>query len=293
MLRFSKNIILAPHTSFKIGGKADFFCEVNNSNDLIEAIKWAREQQISYKVLGNGTNVLVGDKGFQGLVIKNHCQKIAIKNQTVVAESGVGLGQMIFEAVNQGLGGNGVEILANIPGTVGGAIYSNAGSYYLSRNCSVGDFLIEAKILTPQGEIKKVNKDYFQFGYRTSILKRTKDIVLEASFKFSLADDKEKILKAIKEDKKRRVEKYPSFPFAGSFFKNPNNDYAGRLIEKAGLKGFVFGGAKVSEKHANFLINYKHASASDIYTLSKIVRAKVKEKFGVELEEEVEIIGEF
>lgn len=284
-----ENEILARWTAFKIGGPADLFYSADSADNLIKVVRLAINYKIPYVILGNGTNVLVSDSGFRGLVIKNNCRNFEIKDNLIVSEGGVLLSSVILEAVKNNLGGN-LWILVNIPGTIGGAIYGNAGSHFEGKLISIGDFLNKAKLLTKKGEVKEVGKDYFQFDYRESILKKTKEIVLETILK-GRKESSEEILKLIMKDKRKRLEDYPSFPFAGSFFKNPKHTSAGKLIDQCGLKGYRIGEAMVSSKHANYLVNLGKAKASDMIELAKVVRQKVKEKFGVELEEEVQYIG--
>ncbi len=283
--------ILAPYTTFKIGGPADLFYEARELGKLLEVTKLAKKYQIPYVILGNGSNVLVADDGFRGLVIKNSCRNFKIEGNLIVAESGAFLSQVLIEAANYGLGSN-IWVLANIPGTVGGAVYGNAGSLLDAKMVSIGNFLVKAQISDGEGNIREVQRDYFQFGYRKSILKQTREIVLQIVLK----DDKgnpEEILKLIEHDQRKRIARYPSYPFAGSYFKNPAHLQAGKLIEDCGLKGYRVGDAQVSLKHGNFIVNLAQAKASDVLKLAEFVKEKVKEKFGVELKEEIQLIGDF
>ncbi len=283
--------ILAPYTSFKIGGPADLFYVTKDSQNLVEVIRLAHEYKIPTIILGNGSNILVSDSGFRGLVIKNECRNNKIEDNFIVAESGALLSQAILKAVNEGLGKN-IWPLANIPGSIGGAIYGNAGSYNSDKPVFIGDFVVKVKIINLEGELKEVKNNYFEFGYRQTKLKQTGEIILEAILKDEKGD-KEEILKLIHHDKTKRTESYPAFPFPGSFFKNPKHSYAGKLIENCGLKGYRVGEAKISEKHANFIINLGKAKARDVKKLAEIIKEKVSLKFGIKLEEEVQYIGDF
>jgi UDP-N-acetylmuramate dehydrogenase len=305
----TENEKLAKYTTFKIGGSADLFYVAENTDNLVKAVKLAIKYKIPYILLGQGSNVLVSDSGYKGLVIKNNCQYFKIKDNKVIASSGAKLFNIVRHCVERNLGG--IEFLANIPGTIGGATYGNAGVYKKDNKKSIADVLIEAKLLTLDGKIKKVKKEYFDFGYRTSKLKKTKEIVLEVTLKCR-PKNKHKILQLIKKDLNQRVRKYPPYPFAGSFFKNvtvdsadfKNIDYkelikkfggqipAGYLVDKAGLVGKKIGGAMVSEEHGNFIVNTGNAKACDVKKLAQKIKKEVYDKFGVKLEEEIQFLPE-
>jgi len=284
-----ENVPLAPYTTFKIGGPADLFYEAREMDKLIELIELAKSLNISYVVIGNGSNILVADSGFRGLVIKNSCRNFEIKDNLIVAESGASLPQILHEAAGQGIGQN-IWVLANIPGTIGGAVYGNAGSILNNQMVSIGDFLVKAKILAADGNINEVDRDYFDFSYRSSKLKQNQETVLQVILADSKGESTE-ILKMIDFDKRQRMGKYPAYPFAGSFFKNPPHSRAGELIEQCGLKGQRVGEAMVSEKHANYIVNLGKAKAVDVLELARMIKKRVKEKFGVELQEEIQYLG--
>ena len=301
-----RNEPMARHTTFKIGGPADFFYEAKTERELILAVKLARELKIPYFILGGGSNVLVGDR-VKGLVIKiANCElsreagsrfagRIAnLSGETkIYAEAGVPLAKVVQFAANHSL--SGLEFAAGIPGTVGGAVYGNAGTpknWVFGK--SIGDQVESVTLLMPNGRIKIVNREWMKFDYRESRLKSYSPeecpIILSVVLRFEKGE-KAAIERSIREKLKKRAEKIPSEPSAGCVFKNPKGDFAGRLIEEAGLRGFPFGGAKISEKHANFIVNTGHASASDVLTLMKRIKEKVWEKFKVKLKEEIVLVG--
>ncbi len=281
---------LAKYTSFKIGGPADLFFRACNINDLIKAVKLAVKYKVPYVALGEGSNILVSDSGFCGLVIKNESKNLKIENSKVIASSGAKLINIVRHCAEKNLGG--LEFLANIPGTIGGAVYGNAGSYKKDSKKYIADVFIEAKLLSDDGKTKKVKKDYFNFGYRTSKVKKTRELILEVTLKLK-PKKKSDIIRSIKDDISQRVKKYPPYPFPGSFFKNPPGKYAGQLIDNAGFKGKKIGGAMVSEKHGNFIVNTGKAKADDVIVLARKIKEEVYNKFEIKLEEEIQYIGEF
>jgi UDP-N-acetylmuramate dehydrogenase len=256
-----KDVVLANHTSFRIGGRAQYFFVAKTKDHLIRAVKWAKKRNLPFFILGGGSNVLISDKGFKGLVIKFQDQKLS-------------------QLVN-----NGLEWTVGIPGTVGGAIWGNAGAF----GKSMENALESVEVYDIKDEkIKVLDKKDCQFGYRDSIFKKNPNlIILSAKIKPRKSSPRK-----IKEYLKCRKEKQPlNFPSAGSFFKNPPGFSAGELIEKCGLGGKQIGGAKISEQHANFIVNMGGAKASDVLALAKMCQDKVKEKFGVELKEEIMLLG--
>lgn len=286
-LTIEKNISLKEYTTYKVGGKAEYFFIAKNIEDLKEALKWAKEKNTDVTIIGGGSNVVVSDKGLKGLVVINESSDIDISKNSVRADSGVSLSDLVGSVIEKEKGG--IEFLANIPGTVGGAVAVNAGCY----RKFVADYLIKATIIH-NGKVEEVDNNFFEFEYRSSKIKRGYEaIVLDATFNINDVNVKESY-RLISEDKENRKAKYPSEPSCGSYFRNPSKEnVAGKVIEGLGLKGFCLGGAQVSEKHANFIINTGDASAEDIYNLAKEVKKTVKEKTGYELEEEVKYLGEF
>ena len=265
-MKFKRNISLAKHTTFKIGGPAEYFCVANNKEDIIKAVKWAKEKKLPFFVLGNGSNVLVSDKRYKGLVIKT--------------------GKPLFSYISKGL-----EWAVGIPGTIEGAVYGNAGAFEKSMK----DAVESVEVLDAETEKIKVfkNRDC-QFTYRDSIFKRNKNlIILSVKIKPKKSNSKK-----IKEYLNYKKETQPlNFPSAGSVFKNPclagrqvPGFSAGELIEKCGLKGEKIGKAKISEKHANFIINLGGAKSEDVIKLIKTIKQKVKNKFGIKLQKEIQII---
>lgn len=283
--KLKQNVALAPYTTFRIGGKADLFFLAEKPEELIFAVRTARKLSLRFFVLGGGSNVLVSDSGFKGLVIKNECRQVWIKEKKVTCQSGVLLTDVVSSTCQHSL--SGLEFAAGIPGTVGGAIRGNAGAF----GESIGDILERAVVLSPNGEIKEVDKDFFQFGYRQSILKRTGEVLLSATFQLK-SRNSEQIEKKVEDNLQKREERLPwREKSAGCFFKNivqsETKISAGLLLDRIGAKGMREGGAEVSTKHANFLINSGNARADDIIRLARKLKSEVKEKFDIDLEEEV------
>jgi UDP-N-acetylmuramate dehydrogenase len=308
MLKIKEKIPLKEYTTFKIGGPARYFFVAKSKEDLKNAILWAKKKKLPFFILGGGSNVLFSDNGFDGLVIKLQNTQYEIRNTKIVAEAGVPLQKLVLELARRGL--SGLENLAGIPGTLGGAIWGNAGAF----GREIGNLVEEVKVLdvgSSKLEVKKLKNKGCKFGYRGSVFKRRKNwIILEATLKLKKGKKKE-IEEKIKEILKLRKEKQPlEFPSAGSVFKNVSiekvpkeirekfkekikNGFlpAGVLIEAAGLKGFQIGGAKISEKHANFIVNVGNAKASDVKELIEKIKKEVKKKFKIQLEEEIKLVG--
>lgn len=286
-MKIIKNEPMKNHTSFKIGGMADEFCTASSKEEIAELINYANEKSIPYFIMGNGSNILVSDKGIRGLVIKisGDFSGYEISGNVIKAESGALLSTLAKAAQKSGL--SGMEFAGGIPGTLGGAVYMNAGAYGGEMSG-----IVKSVTYLKNGEIKKI-EDGFGFGYRRSIFADLGAVILEAELELKNGNPEE--IKAKMEDyKTRRTEKQPlSMPSAGSVFKRPEGHFAGRLIEDAGLKGFQIGGAKVSEKHSGFIVNTGGATAKDVLALIRYIQKTVKEKFDVELETEVKIVGEF
>ncbi len=298
------NVLLKNYTSFKIGGPARYFFTAKTKQDLIKAVKATKELSLPFFILGGGSNLLVSDKGYDGLVIK--CQmsksklfqiKSKFQNPKIYTESGVLLNQLVVMALENGL--TGLESVAGIPGTVGGAIKGNAGAFGMSmadivKSVEVLEIKQEengsppklAETRSPKIKIFK-NKDC-KFGYRDSIFKHNENlIILSAEIELSKGNKKETWKKTKGYLAYRKNNQPLEFPCAGSIFKNPKKFSAGELIEKSGLKGKKIGKVQISEKHANFIVNLGAGKAKDVLGLIKLAKEKVKEKFGIELEEEV------
>ncbi len=290
-----KDISLAPYTTYKIGGPADYFCIAKDKQELVSAVKKARQGGVNYFVLGTGANILVGDKGFRGLVIKNEANNFSFEGDLLTAESGVTIGHLITECLNKGL--SGLEHFVGIPSSIGGALWQNLHFLSPDRKSTlfIGDILYSAEILTENNELKVVDKEFFKFGYDDSILHSGKYIVTEAVFKLK-TDSVENIKKQMEENMDWREEKQPQlseFSSCGSVFKKIKDVGAGRLIDSCGLKGCQVGGIKISEKHANYFINTGNGTAKNVKDLIEYVQKVVREQTGHVLEPEISFVGEF
>lgn len=284
-IKVQKNIALSKFTTYGTGGTARYFAKTDNWQIFYHLREFAKEQKIPYVILGGGSNILFADEGYPGLVILNQMQKVRFHDNTVTAESGVNLAKLVLIAAQHNLGG--ISSLGTIPGSVGGAVYGNAGV----PDLCISDILMHATILPRNGNKPIViGQDYLQFSYRNSRLKQTHDIVLSATLELKLAPSA-LIRGEINQHIKTRTFKQPIGKTCGSFFKNAQEfPSAGWLIEQSGCKGMQVGGAIVSPKHANFIMNTGSATSSDILKLSLQVHRKVKKKFNVSLEPEVQII---
>ena len=277
------------HTTFRIGGVADYFVTPETVEEIQTIMKLCKEWDIVYYILGNGSNLLVGDDGYRGVIIQlyKNMNEMHITDTSIVAKAGVLLSQVANFAMENALAG--LAFAAGIPGTIGGAIVMNAGAY----GGEMKDVVSEVLLLTKAGEIQKLSGEEMQFGYRTSLAAKEDCIVLQVTFSLERAD-KETIYAHMKELKEKRITKQPlNYPSAGSTFKRPEGHFAGKLIEEAGLRGFQVGGAMVSEKHCGFVINSDNATAKDVDELMKQVIEKVYEQAGVVLEPEIKRLGEF
>lgn len=280
---------MAFHTTFRIGGPADYFVMPENTEELAKVIKLCKDENVPYFILGNGSNLLVGDKGFRGVVIQlyKNFDGIEIQGTVVRARAGAMLIRVAKEAAKEGL--TGLEFASGIPGTIGGAMVMNAGAY----GGEMKDVVTFVTVLTEEGEIRKLSKEEMNFRYRGSVIEEENYIVLETQMELKYGE-LEEIRSRIDELALQRKTKQPiEFPSAGSTFKRPEGYFAGKLIMDAGLRGYRVGGAQVSEKHCGFVINAGGATAADVMQLMKDVSDKVEEKFGVGLEPEVKRIGEF
>jgi len=285
-----ENVSLAPYTSARIGGPADILITAESADELARIIKLLQKQEIEYLILGGGSNVLISDRGVRGVVVLNRAKGVRFHNgdqPSVTAESGVVFSNLANRCAAKGFAG--LEWAATVPGTIGGAVYGNAGAFG-------GDMtgnLIWAELLTENGR-EKFTAEQMGYGYRTSILKRGEldGIVLCAELKLQNST-KEAVSTTVEQFGAHRKTTQPPGASMGSMFKNPNGDYAGKLIEAAGLKGKRIGNAEISPLHGNFFINHDNTKAADIRALIELVMKTVKEKQGVDLELEVELIGEW
>ena len=341
MLNIQKNIPLSKYTSFKIGGHAKYFCAAENKDEIKEALEFAEKNKLEVFILGGGSNLLISDKGFDGLVVKVKSQKSKVKSNKIICGSGMPLIKLVNESVKNNL--TGLEWAAGIPGTIGGAVVNNAGANGKAMSDIVGEVEIldigywilgnppsplyqrGSKIVPPLSkevrgisglDIKKLNNEECQFKYRDSVFKKEKKyIILSAVLKLSKGNQ-EKSKKIILEILKSRKEKQPlEYPSAGSVFKNPSVDdeHLARLIKEypelnnisknntisAGwligqideLKNKKIGGAMISKKHCNFIVNTSNAKAEDVVILISLIKQKVRTRFGIQLKEEIEYVG--
>ena len=275
-------------TTFKVGGKVDFLIIPQDEEDIRVTLSIARDKDIPLYIIGNGSNLLVSDEGVRGIVIrisKINFNRFNLKGSVLKSESGVLLSKLISYTVDQEL--SGMESLLGIPGTLGGAITMNAGT----NGFSISQILREIKVMNKNGEIKAVEKEELGFSYRSSKIMEKKLIILEAVMELKKFK-RDLINESLKRNFEKRKKTQPySYPNAGCIFKNPEEKQAGWLIERAGCKGLRIGGAEVSTKHANFIVNRGNATFNDIIKLMELVRERVLFKFGIELKPEVLILG--
>jgi UDP-N-acetylmuramate dehydrogenase len=278
---------MSKHTSLRIGGPADYFVRVASEADLVGAIAVAREHELPVLVVGGGTNMLVSDRGIRGVVLQNDWSETSVDGTTITASSGTPLASVAAAAARSGIVG--LEWMATVPGTVGGAVHGNAGAF----GSETKDALVDAELMDLNGDTWTVEAADLGFAYRTSKLQGTPIVVVRARFRGE-AGDRATAVRRIKEIANERMAKQPlAQPNTGSIFRNPPGDHAGRLIEAAGLKGETEGGAMVSTKHANFIVNVGGATALDVKRLMDRCQSEVKRQFQVELVPEVELIGEW
>lgn len=313
--RVKEHELLGKYTTFKIGGLADYFFDAKTTDEFVAAITLGRSLSVPVFILGGGTNILIGDRGIRGFVIKNSTRAISIKGVKGIVSGGLAKTGLVFVEADSGVifnslvrftveeGFAGLEMHLGLPGTVGGAIFMN--SKWMHPVGYVGDVVYQAEILTSGNERKIVPQAYFQFGYDTSSIQKTRDVLLKVVFALQ-SDTKERLWKIANDSIAYRRETQPQGIFtAGCAFRNisqaealiagtPNQTRsAGFLIDHAGMKGMRVGDAQISEMHANFIVNRGQATAADVVQLIEKVREKVKEHFGVTLEEEIIHVGEF
>lgn len=310
--RVRVNEPMSAHTTYKIGGPAQYYIDLEKTEDIVKAVNAAKKLELPLFIFGGGSNIVVADHGIKGLVIKNNCRKFdimtmsgRIKNQKidvsralVYAESGVIMNQLVRFTIDQGL--EGLEYQLGLPGTVGGAVYMN--SNYPRKSAYVGDFIYRAKLLSSDGQVKEVDNTYFNFAYDYSVLQETGEIVLSVIFRLN-PGDKKTLWDRATDALSHRSESQPKGASAGCTFRNisivealriPTPDQitsAGYLIDKVGLKGKRIGDAMISDKHANFILNMGNAKAQDIIGLTTLIKDEVAKKFGVKLHLEVKTVG--
>ena len=277
------------HTTFRIGGPADALALPKTPEEVAEVVRFCNEHAQPYYVLGNGSNLLVSDEGYRGLVLQlyRNFNDIQVNGETITVQSGAMLAAVARTAYQNSL--TGLEFASGIPGTIGGAVVMNAGAY----GGEMKHVLREVTVLTKDGEVLAIPAKALELGYRTSVIPKNGWIVLGAVLQLKKGDP-EQILARMEELKEQRITKQPlDLPSAGSTFKRPEGYFAGKLIMDAGLRGFTVGGAQVSEKHCGFVVNRGNATAADVWELICEVKRRVKEMTGVELEPEVKLLGDF
>ena len=278
---------LSEYVNFKVGGPADIFLIPNSKEQVIKSIKICKENNIPFYLIGNGSNILVRDGGFRGVVLSlKNVKNIYVDGEKIEAECGVMLKEVSDKAIENSL--TGFEFACGIPGTIGGAVFMNAGAY----DGEISKVIESAEVIDENCNIIRLSREELDFGYRSSLVMKKGYTVLSAVFK--LEKGQVKTIKELIEDlTNKRESKQPlEYPSAGSTFKRPTGYFAGKLIQDAGLKGYSIGGAAVSEKHSGFVINKGNATAKDITDLIKHIQDEVKKQFGVDLHPEVRIIGE-
>ena len=279
---------MSRHTTFRVGGPADFFVTPKAKDEVRDVVRICKEAGMPYYIIGNGSNLLVSDAGYRGVIVQiyKEMNEVKVEGDLVKAQAGALLSGIAAKALGAEL--SGFEFASGIPGTIGGACVMNAGAY----GGEMKDVLESVTVLTGEGKIIELGRNELELGYRTSVIAKKGYIVLGAVLKLERGDG-EKIKTYMDELKEKRVTKQPlEYPSAGSTFKRPEGYFAGKLIEDAGLRGFQVGGAQVSEKHCGFVINRDHATAADIMELMRQVQIRVKENSGVDLEPEVKRLGD-
>ena len=280
---------MSGHTTFRVGGPADYFVTPADTGEIRGVIRLCRDRNVPYYIVGNGSNLLVGDRGYRGVIIQvfRHMNQISTEGEIIRAQAGALLSKVAAAACEAEL--TGMEFASGIPGTLGGAVRMNAGAY----GGEMKQVLKCAEVLTPDGEILEIPVEDMKMGYRTSIVSARDYVVLQAVLSLKKGN-REEIRAKMEELRKKRVEKQPlEYGSAGSTFKRPEGYFAGKLIEDAGLRGFRVGNAQVSEKHCGFVINRGGATAAEVDELMNEVIRRVEANSGVHLEPEVKKIGDF
>lgn len=281
---------MAKHTTFRVGGPADYFFAPSTTEGVQAALDFCKKEDIQYYIIGNGSNLLVSDQGYRGAVIQifRNLSEVQIENDNIIrAQAGASMAAVAKKALSCSL--TGMECLSGIPGTIGGAVTMNAGAY----GGEIKDILVEVTVIDDKGQLRVIPAEELELGYRTSVIAKKDYVVLEAVL-FLEKGDQDQILARMNELKEQRVSKQPlEYPSAGSTFKRPEGYFAGKLIQDAGLAGYTVGGAQVSTKHCGFVVNVGGATAEDVYRLICDVQDKIWEKDHVRLEPEVKMLGEF
>ena len=286
--KIDTNVSLKKCTTYRVGGNAKYIAYPKDINSLVKLIKYLKNKSIKYKILGNGSNLLFSEKEYDGVLIKlSELDELEFIGKTKL-KVGAGYNLIKLSILTAKKGLTGLEFASGIPGTVGGSVFMNAGAY----KSDMGYVVERVKVLTPDLKIIYLENKEMDFHYRTSFLKKHPEyICLEVIIKLQKGK-KEAIEEVIKDRRQRRLTSQPlEYPSAGSVFRNPTDDFAGRLIEESGLKGEKHGGAMISSKHANFIVNYKNAKADDIKYLIELAHDKVKEKYNIDLKIEQEFVN--
>lgn len=303
MIEFKRNVALALFTTLKIGGPAEYFFEATTRETLREAVQQARAHNLPVTILGGGSNVLIADEGVRGLVILVRMRGVEVSGNKMTVQAGTVFGEIVARSVSEKL--SGLAWAGGLPGTLGGAIFGNAGTF----GHAIGDIVDSVEILDPIGKEYTLTREACRFGYRTSVLKETmRDAVILQAVLVLVSGDADALRHEMLQAVQFRNEHHPAPSSAGSFFQNPDAPEgftgptkdghgfakipAGWLVEQAGLKGIHVGGAMISEKHANFVVNMGFATARDVQGLAKLVKDRIFEKFGITLEEEVRMLPE-
>lgn len=292
--RLLRNVPLGPYTTFGLGGPADLLTVPKSDRELADAVRWGRQEKLPVFVLGTGANILVGDKGFRGLVVKSEAVHYSFDGNRLTAESGITIAKLIDESAKRGL--SGLEHYQDIPSSLGGAMWQNLHflGYPHKHTSFIAEIVCGATVLTGDEE-KTVESNYFKFGYDTSILHQTDDVVLTVTLELVPAP-KEEIALRRRKNSEWRAAKHPPGAVqmsAGSIFQKIEKVGAGRLVDRCGLKGHRIGGAQVSERHANYILNVDHAMAADVRQLIAHIQAVVKKETGHQLKPEISFIGDF
>ncbi len=278
---------MAGHTTFRIGGPADCFVQLENKEQMIQVQRYLRQVGMPFFILGNGSNLLVSDKGYRGIVLQigQRMSRITVAGSIITAQAGASMSQIARAALEHGL--TGLEFASGIPGTIGGGVVMNAGAY----DGELSGIVTQVNVVNGEGEYMELENESMEFGYRTSIIRNNSFTVTEVIMKLEKGD-REQIKAKMEDLAAKRREKQPlEYPSAGSTFKRPRGNFAGKLIMDAGLRGFQIGGAKVSEKHCGFIINTGNATAEDVRDVISEVQERVKEMFHVDLEPEILFLG--
>ena len=278
---------MAGHTTFRIGGPADCFLELENEEQLKKVRRYLEMTGVSFFVVGNGSNLLVNDSGYRGIILQlgPKMNTISVAGNHIIAQAGATLVQAARTAMEHGL--TGLEFASGIPGTVGGGVVMNAGAY----GGEMSSVVTQVNVVSQEGEVLELDNETMEFGYRNSVIRQRPFIVTEVTFCLEY-DDVSVITSRMEELACRRREKQPlEYPSAGSTFKRPEGNFAGKLIMEAGLKGFRVGGAQVSEKHCGFVVNMGNATAQDVRNVIREIQSRVRACFGVELEPEIVFLG--